>query len=195
MRRAGASVSLPAPVSVLVGALVLAASCGGGGETPGGGQTGSGTVTGTGNLAGLTTVDVEIVAENGVTTPCCVWLADDPDERSKGLMGVTDLRRAAGMVFVFTEDRFGAFYMYDTPMPLSIAFFDADGAFVSAADMTPCTRDDAGDCPRYRAARPYRTAVEVPVGTLADLGIGPGSRLRVVPGTETAAPCRSTDDG
>ncbi|MDQ3352180.1 MAG: DUF192 domain-containing protein [Actinomycetota bacterium] len=178
----------------MVGALVLAASCAGGGESPGV-QTGSGTVTGIGNLAGLTTVDVEIVAEDGVTRPCCVWLADDPDERSKGLMGVTDLRPAAGMVFVFTDDRLGAFYMYDTPMPLSIAFFDADGAFVSAADMTPCTSDDAGDCPRYRAARPYRTAVEVPVGTLADLGIGPGSRLRVVPGTETAAPCRSTDDG
>ena len=189
MRRAGVSVSLPAPVCALVGSLVLAASCAGGGESPGD-QTG----TDIGNLAGLTTVDVEIVAEDGVTMPCCVWLADEPDERRNGLMGVSDLRPAAGMVFVYTDDRDGAFYMYDTPMPLSIAFFDADGAFVSAADMTPCTSDVAGDCPRYRAEGRYRTAIEVPAGTLADLGIGPGSRLRVIPDTETPAPCRPTQD-
>lgn len=189
MRRSGATVSL----TPLVAALVLGASCTGG-ETPGDDQIVTVTDTGIGNLAGLTTVEVEIVAEDGATTPCCVWLADEPDERRNGLMGVSDLRLAAGMVFVYTDDRDGAFYMYDTPMPLSIAFFDADGAFVSAADMTPCTSDDAGDCPRYRAEGRYRTAIEVPAGTLADLGIGPGSRLRVIPDTETPAPCRPTQD-
>ena len=100
-------------------------------------------------------------------------------------MGVTDLSGADGMLFRFGAPTTIAFWMRDTPMPLSIAFFAADGTFVSAADMEPCPDTSAdADCARYAAAAPYTDALEVEAGTLPDILIGPGARLAV-----TDAPC------
>ncbi len=70
--------------------------------------------------------------------------------------------------------------MRDTPSPLSIAFFAADGTFVSSADMTPCVTGPADACARYRAAAPYTDAVEVFPGGLDDLLMIPGSRLDIL---------------
>ena len=92
-------------------------------------------------------------------------------------MEVTDLGGYQGMVFVWDADTSGGFWMRNTPTPLSIAWFDADGEFVSSADMEPCSAT-APDCPVYPAGGAYRFAVEVFQGDLDDLGVGPGSRLR-----------------
>ena len=78
---------------------------------------------------------------------------------------------------VFTTDTNETFYMRNTPMPLSIAWFDASGRFISATDMAPCA--DRPDCPTYAAARAYRYALEVQRGGLSSLGIGPGSTITV----------------
>ena len=94
-----------------------------------------------------------------------------------GLMGVTDLGGADGMVFVYDAARTNQFWMRDTPMPLDIAWFDDAGVFVSSATMTPCLTGPDADCARYGAAAPYTAAVELPAGGLAELGIGPGSVL------------------
>jgi uncharacterized protein len=105
-------------------------------------------------------------------------------------MGVTDLGPADGMVFVYDGPASGPFWMRRTPMPLSIAFFATDGSFVSAADMEPCLTGRPKDCPRYSAAGPYASAIEVPQGQLAALGIGAGSRLALDtgPGCDAAGP-------
>jgi uncharacterized membrane protein (UPF0127 family) len=107
----------------------------------------------------------------------CALLAQNSEQRSKGLMGRTDLAGYDGMLFVFEEDTRGAFYMLNTPLPLSIAWFDSDGRFVSATDMEPCL--SGPDCPLYHATGPYRYALEVPQGGLAGLGIEPGSRIEI----------------
>jgi len=93
-------------------------------------------------------------------------------------MGVTDLEGYLGMVFRFDTDATGSFYMKDTPLPLSIAWFASDGTFVSAGDMEPCLEAGA-TCPTYAPAGPYRFALEVPKGALSGLGIGPGTRLEL----------------
>ena len=103
-------------------------------------------------------------------------LADDSATRSQGLMEQTDLRGYDGMIFRFPSPATGRFFMRNTRIPLSIAFFDADGRFVSSADMQPCP-DDVDRCPTYGADRPYVHAIEVPLGGLDRLGIGPGSVL------------------
>ena len=82
-------------------------------------------------------------------------------------MGVTDLGGADGMVFRWDEPTAGNFWMRDTPMPLSIAFFAADGSFVSAADMEPCLhRRPTPSAPATPPPAPYQYAVEVAAGGL-----------------------------
>ncbi|HEX2062946.1 MAG TPA: DUF192 domain-containing protein, partial [Acidimicrobiales bacterium] len=107
----------------------------------------------------------------------CALLAESREQLARGLMGRRDLAGYDGMVFRFAGEHEGAFYMRNVPIPLSIAWFDAEGRFVSAADMAPC--EDREGCPRYFAAAPYRYAIEVPAGGLDRLGIGPGSVLEL----------------
>jgi uncharacterized membrane protein (UPF0127 family) len=133
---------------------------------------------------GFATVGAEITAADGSVCTVCLWAAATPEDRARGLMGVTDLGGADGMAFLYDAPTEGDFWMRDTPTPLSIAFFAADGAFVSASDMVPCLAGPAADCPRYGAAGPYTTAIEVFAGDLAGLGIAAGSRLELV-----GAPC------
>jgi uncharacterized membrane protein (UPF0127 family) len=90
----------------------------------------------------------------------------------------TTLSGHVGMLFTFPGLTTETFYMKDTVIPLSIAFFDANGRFVSAADMTPCP-PNVDPCTTYAAARAYRYALEVPRGQLGPLGAGPGSVLAV----------------
>ncbi|HEX3622993.1 MAG TPA: DUF192 domain-containing protein [Acidimicrobiales bacterium] len=105
----------------------------------------------------------------------CALLADTEAQQELGLMNRTDIGGYDGMLFRFQSDTTVSFYMKDTPLPLSIAFFDGSGQFVSTTDMPPCV--DRPSCPLYNAARPYRYALEVPEGALPRLGIGPGTRL------------------
>jgi uncharacterized membrane protein (UPF0127 family) len=107
----------------------------------------------------------------------CALLARTQQQQARGLMQRTDLAGHVGMLFVFTTDTNETFYMRNTPMPLSIAWFDSGGHFVSATDMTPCA--DRPDCPTYAATAGYRYALEVPQGGLSPLGIGPGSTIAV----------------
>lgn len=105
----------------------------------------------------------------------CALLADDQAARARGMMGRRDLAGHDAMVFRFPEDVTVAFFMRDVPIPLSIAWFDAGGRFVSSAEMPPCP--DRDGCPTYAADRPFRLALEVPAGGLERLGIGEGSVL------------------
>lgn len=111
----------------------------------------------------------------------CALLADTGPRQARGLMERTDLGGYDGMIFRFATDTDTAFYMKDTPLPLSIAFFDSSGRFISGTDMAPCIHQPT--CPTYSAARPYRYALEVPQGAMPRLGVGPGTRL------VTAGPC------
>jgi len=78
-------------------------------------------------------------------------------QRSLGLM---HRRRAPadGMLFVFAEDTTGGFWMKNTLVPLTIVFFDRDGARVRRLSMKPC-RTSA--CPVYSPERTYRFALEL----------------------------------
>lgn len=128
-------------------------------------------------LPGFGETAAALVAPDGTVTPLCLLLALAQEQRNRGLMEVTDLGGYAGMLFAWDQDTSSSFYMRNTPMPLTIGWFDAEGVLVSTADMEPC--DDADGCPLYSAAGPYRFAVEVPQGELDRLGVVEGTRLRV----------------
>lgn len=105
-----------------------------------------------------------------------VEIADTPSERGQGLMGRETLPADAGMVFVFPEDVRGAFWMKDTLVPLSIAFYSADGRILEILDMEPCAADP---CPLYDPGVAYRGALEVNQGAFAGWGVSVGDRLRI----------------
>jgi uncharacterized membrane protein (UPF0127 family) len=128
-------------------------------------------------LEGFAEVAFRIVRAGGEVGEWCALLADDEASRAQGLMEQHDLRGYDGMVFAFDRPIASSFYMRNTPLPLSIAFFDDEGALVSTADMEPC--EDREGCPLYGADGPYVHALEVVQGDLPSLGVEPGSRLEV----------------
>ena len=133
---------------------------------------------------GFTTIRALITEPDGEVCEVCLWLADDAAERGRGLMGVTDLADAVGMAFRFDESTAGSFYMFQTPSPLSIAWFSPDGVHVGSANMDPCLDTPAGECPLYSPDAEYDLAIEVFDGGLEPLGLVAGSRVELIEGSE-----------
>jgi uncharacterized membrane protein (UPF0127 family) len=158
---------------VTVSALMLASCSDGGGDSE---PSASRSVTSSPRTPIPGFGEIGFSVDGGRAGRLCALLAETAEQRNRGLMGVTDLAGYDGMLFRFQADTAGTFYMLNTPMPLSIAWFDAGGRFVSATDMEPCL--GRTDCPTYGSAGPYRFALEVPKGNLAKLGIGPGTQVR-----------------
>ncbi|HEY6533185.1 MAG TPA: DUF192 domain-containing protein [Acidimicrobiales bacterium] len=179
-RRAAAALAL---VAFFV---VVLAGCSSGSEGSTGPTTTSGPASELVAPEGFNTITLVVTRPDGTTEELCLWLADTSALRAQGLMGVTDpeLGGAAGMVFSFPEDASGAFWMRNTLLQLSIAWYDGQGRFVSDADMDPCPADTVDEaCPRFAADGPYRYAIETPKGGLADLGLVEGSTI------ELGSPC------
>ena len=127
-------------------------------------------------LAGFGEVAFRVTDAAGSVFDGMALLAATDESRRRGLMEQTDLRGYDGMVFRSTMPSTATFHMRNTRIPLSIAFFDLYGRFVSATDMEPCP-DSLARCPAYSASGPYVHAIEVAQGDLGRLGIGPGSVL------------------
>lgn len=130
-----------------------------------------------GPVDGVGETVITITDRDGNVTACCVLVAATAAQRERGLMEVTDLQGYTGMLFVWEDDTGGGFWMRNTPTPLSIAWYAADGSFVSSAEMEPC--GDSDNCPTYNPDGDYRFALETFQGDLAALGAGPGSKLTV----------------
>lgn len=123
---------------------------------------------------GFERVRATVTEPDGTICELCVWLADTNDLRRRGLMSVTDLGDADGMAFVYPGPHTGTFWMKDTLLPLSIAFFGPTGGYLDAFDMEPCTGEP---CVQYRTPNDFVVAIETVQGGLAELGIVPGSVL------------------
>jgi uncharacterized protein len=116
---------------------------------------------------------IVIVTPEGERT-IAVEIADSEGERARGLMGRESLDADAGMVFVFPAETSGAFWMKNTLIPLSIAFYDVNGRILRILDMEPCRRDP---CPLYDPGVSYRGALEVNRGAFREWGVGEGDTL------------------
>jgi uncharacterized protein len=113
-------------------------------------------------------------AEGTVTLE--VEVADTPTERRTGLMGRESVDPYDGMAFVWEELVQATFWMRDTRIPLSIAFWDDQGRIISILDMDPCTADP---CPSYGPGEPFVGAVEVGRGTFAMRGVAVGDTVEL----------------
>jgi uncharacterized protein len=108
-------------------------------------------------------------------------VANTEAEREQGLMGRTSLARNAGEVFVFDGPVQTPFWMKDTQIPLSIAFWDASGRIVDVKEMAPCTSDP---CPIYRPRAPYTHALEMNAGWFDQHGVRIGDQVELLVGSE-----------
>jgi uncharacterized protein len=111
--------------------------------------------------------------------PFNVWLALTDNERTLGLMQVTEgeLKPAEGvqrgMLFVFPDEDYLSFWMYNTITPLDIAYIDADGYIVKTHTMAPL------ETRTYPSIEPAQFALEVLAGTFTELGINEGDQVEI----------------
>ena len=105
-----------------------------------------------------------------------VELALTDAQRQQGLMLRRTLRPNAGMAFVWTRTTQGGFWMKNTLIPLSIAFYGADGTILRILDMAPCREEP---CRIYDPGTSYRGALEVNRGAFRRLGVSVGDVIRI----------------
>lgn len=122
-------------------------------------------------LAGLPRSEVQVVTASG-THHFKVWIAADEWSRARGLMDVRKLLPDEGMLFLFEQTRYVAFWMKDTPLSLDVIFIRADGVIVNIAENTrPLTIDT------IPSAAPVKAVLELLAGTAARLGLTAGDRI------------------
>lgn len=139
-------------------------------------------------LPGFGEVLVQVRTVDGEVVEWCLLLAETAAQTQRGLMEVTDpeLGGYDGMLFRFTSEHDGGFYMRNTPLPLEIAYLADDGSVVGIREMEPC--DDIDGCPTYPPGGDYLRTVEVPLaaGGVRALGITDGEGVEVL---DTGATC------
>ena len=116
------------------------------------------------------------IRTSGGTVTLEVQVADTATERRIGLMGRESLEPYDGMAFLWDEPVEATFWMKDTLIPLSIAFWDDQGRIISILDMDPCTDDP---CSSYGPGEPFVGAVEVGRGTFALRGVAVGDTVEL----------------
>ena len=96
-------------------------------------------------------------------------------------MYVYTLAEDCGMLFSYPWPLKGSFWMFNTYIPLSIAFADDAGVIFQIGDMLPCTNLTEDECSRqsYSAQRPFRYALEVNQGYFEQRHIRIGDRIRI----------------
>jgi uncharacterized membrane protein (UPF0127 family) len=118
---------------------------------------------------------LEIAAASG-TVVLDVEIAETEAARRLGLMGRIRLDADAGMVFLLDEPAPARFWMKDTLIPLSIAFWEPGGHIVAIFEMTPCLADP---CPLYGPDQRVAGAVEAGPGYFAAHEVKLGDRVRL----------------
>lgn len=104
----------------------------------------------------------------GAETELQVEVADTKAERAYGLMNRAVVTH--GMLFVFSVEEPVAFWMKSTLVPLDIAYFNAQGQYVSSTTMDPCRLDP---CKLYPSEKSVLYALEMPKGFLEQTPVGP----------------------
>ena len=101
----------------------------------------------------------EILIDNGeklITLK--VEIADDNEERIKGLMFRDKLNENEGMFFIFDNVEYHTFWMKNTLIPLDIIFIDKNLEIVDIKYAVPCKEDP---CNLYKPSKSAKYVLEV----------------------------------
>jgi hypothetical protein len=99
-------------------------------------------------------------------------LAVLPQEQERGLMERTDLAPDVGMIFIYRSTQRMSFWMHDTPTPLDIGFFTADGTLVEVYPMLPYDEKTIAS-----RSQDLKFALEMNLNWYRDNGVKPGAKL------------------
>ena len=115
-----------------------------------------------------------------------IELADEPAERSRGLMFVEEMPRQAGMLFVFDPPRPVSFWMKNTLIPLDMLFIDRQGV-VRRIHHEAVPHDET----TIYGGEDVFAVLEINGGLARRYGLGEGAELRhpVFSGGPAAWPC------
>jgi uncharacterized membrane protein (UPF0127 family) len=115
----------------------------------------------------------ELVVDTGTAEHSFeVEIADDPQERARGLMFRREMAAEHGMLFDFGEEQQASFWMENTHIPLDMIFINDDGTVDSIAERTtPLSRRSVV------SDGPVRYVLEINGGLSDELGIGPGDTV------------------
>jgi len=95
-------------------------------------------------------------------------VADDNDERAKGLMFREKLEENNGMIFIFEQENEIAFWMKNTLIPLDIIFIGKNFKIVDIKNAVPCKQDP---CQLYKPQKSAQYVLEVNSGFAEKNGI------------------------
>lgn len=115
--------------------------------------------------------EVSVETARGVF-PFQVEVADEPAERSQGLMYRRQMDPAHGMLFDLSVNRQASFWMKNTYVPLDIVFIREDGTVDSIAQAEPLSTAV------IPSKGPVRFALELLAGTAPRIGLAEGDRVR-----------------
>ncbi|MFD1341815.1 DUF192 domain-containing protein [Litorisediminicola beolgyonensis] len=114
-----------------------------------------------------------------------VSVADDVEERARGLMFVEKMPRATGMLFVYDRPQPVAFWMKNTLIPLDMVFAGADGVVRKVHENAV-----PGDLTGIPGGDDIQFVLEINGGLARQLGIEPGAEMQHPAIGQTAAwPC------
>jgi uncharacterized protein len=105
-----------------------------------------------------------------------IEIAETQAQRQRGLSSRRTLAQNSGMAFLWKSDVRERFWMKDTLVPLSIAFWGKGGRILRILDMTPCRRDP---CKLYDPHVAFRGALEVNRGAFKRWGVRPGALVTI----------------
>ncbi len=114
-----------------------------------------------------------------------VEIADNDEERARGLMFRDAMDANRGMLFIHDTEEPQAYWMKNTRIPLDILYFDNARKLVSQQrDVPACTLGDG--CPPYPSDAPARYVLELNAGQAEALNLQDGVELKFGPGIPVA---------
>ncbi len=117
----------------------------------------------------------------GADIPVVAELADQPSERTQGLMCRESIPPGTGMYFEYPEPRQTGFWMFNTYQAIDILFINESDEVVDMVSMSPCLRGELNDdewqikcateAANYLPRTEWIRSLELPGGWLESVGI------------------------
>ncbi len=114
-----------------------------------------------------------LTGEGMISAAVDIQVADTPQERAQGLMGIKKLDETEGMLFIYPDVGHRAFWMRNTYVSLDIIFISEDRRVINIAEGARVLSDT-----RYYSQEPAQYVVEVIAGFCKAHGIRPGDSVR-----------------